>query len=185
CTLGQHAAAQRVADRFSRLVGARSPAATAVCPRCQAPLPAAGAPCARCAEEGQADAVGQAEAAESEEPPSTWTLLRLWRFARPYRWRLLAGFLLTLAATAATLVAPYLTMPLMDEVLIPYQNGQPIERAVVLGYLIALLAAALVAWALGWARTWILALVSERIGADLRTSTYEHLLGLSLEYFGG
>jgi ATP-binding cassette subfamily B protein len=27
--------------------------------------------------------------------------------------------------------------------------------------------------------------VSERIGRDLRTSTYQHLLGLSLEYFGG
>jgi ATP-binding cassette subfamily B protein len=27
--------------------------------------------------------------------------------------------------------------------------------------------------------------VSERIGADLRTTTYEHLLRLSLEYFGG
>jgi ATP-binding cassette subfamily B protein len=38
---------------------------------------------------------------------------------------------------------------------------------------------------LGWARTYILALVSERIGADLRTTTYEHLLKLSQEYFGG
>ncbi|MFN3311675.1 MAG: ABC transporter ATP-binding protein, partial [Thermomonas sp.] len=34
------------------------------------------------------------------------------------------------------------------------------------------------------ARTYILALVSERIGCDLRTVTYEHLLTLSLEYFG-
>ena len=38
---------------------------------------------------------------------------------------------------------------------------------------------------LGWARTYILAWVSERIGADLRTTTYEHLQQLSLEYFGG
>ena len=37
---------------------------------------------------------------------------------------------------------------------------------------------------MGWAKTYILALVSERIGADLRTTTYEHLLKLSLEYFG-
>ena len=35
------------------------------------------------------------------------------------------------------------------------------------------------------ASTYILALVSERIGADLRTTTYEHLLRLSLDYFGG
>jgi ATP-binding cassette subfamily B protein len=38
---------------------------------------------------------------------------------------------------------------------------------------------------LGWAKTYILALVSERIGADLRTTAYEHLMRLSLEYFGG
>jgi ATP-binding cassette subfamily B protein len=123
--------------------------------------------------------------AEAQRPPSTWTLLRLWRFARPYQWRLLTGFLLTLASTAATLVAPYLTMPLMDEILIPFQNGKAIERSVVMLYLAGLLASAFVAWSLGWAKTYILALVSERIGADLRTTTYEHLLGLSLEYFGG
>jgi ATP-binding cassette subfamily B protein len=52
-------------------------------------------------------------------------------------------------------------------------------------YLSGLLGAALLAWVLGWARTYILALVSERIGADLRTTTYEHLLKLSQEYFGG
>jgi ATP-binding cassette subfamily B protein len=118
-------------------------------------------------------------------PPSTWTLFRLWRFAKPYRGQLLAGFLLTLASTAATLVPPYLTMPLMDNVLIPYQNGAPIDIGLVTLYLSGLLGAALVAWLLGWARTYILALVSERIGADLRTSTYEHLMRLSLEYFGG
>jgi ATP-binding cassette subfamily B protein len=38
---------------------------------------------------------------------------------------------------------------------------------------------------LSWGKTYVLALVSERIAADLRTTTYEHLLRLSLEYFGG
>jgi len=73
----------------------------------------------------------------------------------------------------------------MDEVLIPYQNGKSIDQSLVMLYLGGLLAAALLAWALGWAKTYILALVSERIGADLRTTAYEHLLRLSLEYFGG
>ena len=123
--------------------------------------------------------------AAEEQPPSTASLFRLWRFARPYRGQLLLGFILTLASTAATLVPPYMTMPLMDNVLIPYQNGVPIDQGLVALYLGGLFGSALFAWGLGWARTYILALVSERIGADLRTTTYEHLLRLSLEYFGG
>jgi ATP-binding cassette subfamily B protein len=147
-------------------------AAFAVCPVCQSHL-------------GEADDECPACSREDLNPPSTWTLLKLWRFARPYKRALLVGFLLTLASTAATLVPPYLTMPLMDEVLIPYQNGADIDTGLVSLYLLGLLGSALLAWGLGWAKTYILALVSERIGADLRTTTYEHLLKLSLSYFGG
>ena len=120
-----------------------------------------------------------------DKPPSTWTLLKLWRFARPYKKELFFGLMLTLASTGATLVPPYLTMPLMDNILIPYERGQPIDFDLARLYLGALLAAALLAWGLGWWRTYLLALVSERIGADLRNTTFEHLLKLSLEYFGG
>ena len=177
-TLGRNPAALKFERAFLRqrdsLASGLPPPApvAATCPICQAPLPPDEEDCPNCAR-------------ELHTPPSTWTLLRLWRFARPYRGMLLAGFLLTLAATAATLVPPYLTMPLMDDVLIPYQNGKPIDTTKVAWLLGGLLGAALFAWALGWARTYILALVSERIGADLRTATYEHLLKLSLEYFGG
>jgi ATP-binding cassette subfamily B protein len=143
-----------------------------LCPVCQNVVDALDEECAVCLEKGQA-------------PTSTWTLLKLWRFAKPYQWQLLMGFLLTLASTAATLVPPYLTMPLMDDVLIPYQNGKDIDTVLVTWYLLGLLASAIVAWSLGWVKTYILALVSERIGADLRTTTYQHLLKLSLEYFGG
>ncbi len=142
------------------------------CPKCKAPLPAGEDECPVCSREGSV-------------APSTWTLFRLWRFARPYRWQLLAGFLLTLASTAAQLVPPYLTMPLMDEVLIPFQNGKPVDWPLVSMYLGGLFGAAALAWGLGWIRTYILSLVSERMGRDLRTQTYDHLLGLSLEYFGG
>ncbi|MDD4930333.1 MAG: ABC transporter ATP-binding protein [Gallionella sp.] len=142
------------------------------CPDCLSPMSADQGECPQCSSTINA-------------PPSTWTLLRLWRFAKPYKWQLLSGFLLMLASTAATLVPPYLTMPLMDKVLIPYQNGTPIDFVVVSWLLAGLFGSALLAWGLGWAKTYILALVSERIGADLRTITYEHLLRLSLEYFGG
>ncbi|GAB1393372.1 ABC transporter ATP-binding protein [Rhodocyclaceae bacterium] len=177
-TLGRNPAALRFEREFSRqrdsLASGLPPPApvAATCPICQLPIPADEEDCPNCAR-------------ELHTPPSTWTLLRLWRFAQPYKGMLLIGFLLTLASTAATLVPPYLTMPLMDDVLIPYQNGKPIDTTKVAWLLGGLLGAAIFAWALGWARTYILALVSERIGADLRTATYEHLLKLSLEYFGG
>ncbi len=122
---------------------------------------------------------------EADGPASTLSLLRLWRFAKPYQGPLFLGFLLTLAATGASMVPPYLTMPLMDDVLVPFQNGKNIEPGIVPWYMAGLLAAALLAWGLGWAKNYVLGQVSERIGADLRTSAYEHLLKLSLEYFGG
>jgi ATP-binding cassette subfamily B protein len=176
-TLGRDAAAQRVIEAFelaqlSVAAGTPAVAPPSRCPRCRAPLVDASEDCPACAP-------------AIEQPPSTWVLFRLWRFARPYRRQLLLGFLLTVASTAATLVPPYLTMPLMDDVLIPYQRGVAIDPGTVGLYLAGLMTAALLAWGLGWARTYILALVSERIGADLRTQTYEHLLNLSLQYFGG
>ncbi len=118
-----------------------------------------------------------------DEPVSSRALLRLWQFAHPYRWRLFAGLVLTLLSTAATLVAPYLSMPLMDEVLIPFQNGQPMNTELATFYLSALLISSVVAAVLSWARTYLLALVSERIGSDLRTTTFNHLMSLSLDYF--
>ncbi|MBU6491486.1 MAG: ABC transporter ATP-binding protein [Burkholderiales bacterium] len=177
-TLGRNNAALRLIDHFERQrdsVVAGRPAqapAPATCPKCQMVLDPQQEICPTCD-------------AEALSPPSTWALLRLWRFAKPYNLPLLAGFLLTLAATAATLVPPYLTMPLMDQVLIPFQDGKAIDYGLVRMYLGGLLLSALAAWVLGWGRTYILAWVSERIGADLRTSTYEHLQHLSLEYFGG
>ena len=178
-TLGLQSAAARWVAQFEQQVAQsagdgrplQKALAVSVCPVCQAVMRADDDECPSCGREDLA-------------PPSTWTLLKLWRFAKPYKRSLLGGFVLTLASTAATLVPPYLTMPLMDDVLIPYQNGAPIDPREVSLYLLGLLGAALLAWGLGWAKTYILALVSERIGADLRTTTYEHLLKLSLEYFG-
>ncbi|HEY9103089.1 ABC transporter transmembrane domain-containing protein, partial [Chitinimonas sp.] len=177
-TLGQNPAAIRLLERFETQIEVLrtgqqpAPREEIRCPACKAPLEHEDDECPACDR-------------ELHTPPSTWTLFRLWRFARPYQGQLLAGFLLMLGATGATLVSPYLYMPLMDKVLIPFQNGAHIEPATVALYLSGLLGAALVSWSLGWAKTYILALVSERISADLRTTTYEHLLQLSLEYFGG
>ena len=95
------------------------------------------------------------------------------------------GFALTVASTTAALVWPYLTVLLIEKVLTPRQNGEPIEFSVVYWYLAGLLSAAVVAWMLSWAKTYVLASVSEQISADLRNETYAHLQRLSLEFFGG
>ncbi|MEC5216281.1 ATP-binding cassette subfamily B protein [Actimicrobium sp. GrIS 1.19] len=177
-TLGQNLLAIRLIDQFSAQLDSHVNGVDVVnddqtvCPSCKAPLDPDQDVCPICTK-------------VIHTPPSTWTLLRLWRFARPYRGQLLLGFILTLLGTAAHMIPPYLTIPLMDNVLIPYQNGKQIDQKLVVVYLVGLLGSALVAWALSWAKTYVLALVSERIGADLRTSTYDHLLRLSLEYFGG
>ncbi len=177
-TLEVNVQAMRFVEQFERQqASAQTGAAeawpdTSLCPTCKAQLPPDSDECPVCTR-------------ELHTPPSTWVLLRLWRFAKPYRKELFAGFALMLGSTAATLVSPYLTMPLMDNVLIPFQNGQHIDPWVVGLYLGGLLLAALLSWGLGWAKTYILALASERIAADLRTATFEHLLQLSLDYFGG
>jgi ATP-binding cassette subfamily B protein len=106
-------------------------------------------------------------------------------FARPHAGTIAAGFVLTLAGTAASLIPPYLTMPLLDGVLIPYQNGQAVESSLVVWLLSGLAGAAVLAWLLDWARAFVLAWVSERVSADLRNRTYSHLQRLSLEFFGG
>jgi len=177
-TLGQNLQAIRLLDQFqAQLHSSLSGEAPVMpsgnqCPSCKALLEPEQEECPVCTK-------------VIHTPPSTWTLFRLWRFARPYRGQLIAGFVLMLLGTAASQVPPYLTIPLVDKVLIPFQNGQHIEPATIGWYLLGLLASGVLAWILSWAKTYILALVSERIAADLRTTTYEHLLQLSLEYFGG
>ena len=181
-TLGQQAQVMHFLQRFEQLRDANVngtldqalvPVDENRCPVCGTIMPPDSDECPACAR-------------EAAPKTSTWVLLRIGRFAKPYKGLLILGFVLTLLATAATLVPPYLTIPIMDDILIPYQkSGQAIDPWLVAMYLGGLLISALLAWGLGWARTWVMAKVSERIGADMRTTTYAHMMKQSLEYFGG
>lgn len=177
-TLGQNLHAIRLIDHFNEQLHSHvtgEPVVRAeqnICPSCKAVLGPEEEECPVCTK-------------VIYTPPSTWTLFRLWRFAKPYRVQLFIGFSLMLLGTGAHMIPRYLTMPLTDKILIPFQNGQLVDPSLVVMYLSGMLGAAVLAWLLSWGKTYVLALVSERIGADLRTTTYEHLLKLSLEYFGG
>jgi ATP-binding cassette subfamily B protein len=169
-TISRAAAVGPLIDRFDDfLLHGRMPhdrTIAAVCPSCGAELPAVGAACEFCL------------------PPATArpasSLLRLLRFARPRAAMIIAGFVLTLASTAAALIPPYMSVPLLNNVLIPRSHWDLLPW-----YLLGLGGAAVLTWLLSWARTHVLAWVSERIAADLRNATYEHLQRLSLEYYGG
>lgn len=135
-----------------------------------------------------------APAAEEEEeepaaPPMRAPLLRLLSLAQPRRGIVIFALCLTLASTAVGLIPPYLTMPLVDDVLVPWQAqvapGAEPGTHVLLTYLGGFLVAAIVTWLLAWAQGAVLAWVSEVIAADLRNRTFAHLTRLSIRYFGG
>ena len=125
------------------------------------------------------------EAEEREAPPNTMALFRLWPFAQKhFGWMVLAA-MLTVVASLAIAGILLLVEPLTNLV-IDYQEGRQTELLQPARfYLGVMLGAAVLAWVLGWAQGAILALVSERVTADLRDRTYSHLQKLSLEYFGG
>jgi ATP-binding cassette subfamily B protein len=172
-TAGRGPAAARLVRRLAALHNGQADGAAvvSVCPSCGAPVTS---------EDGQCPACTPRAAR-----PTVSSLFRLIGIAREHLWLVLAGFLLTVAGTGASLVPPYLTMPLLDRVLIPHQNGQPVDFGLVPWYLAGLAGAAVLAWMLDWARTDVLSRVSERVSATLRLRLYSHLQRLSLEFFGG
>jgi len=137
-----------------------------ICPSCGGAMQPGESTCRDCAPEAA--------------PDTTKSLWRLTRFARPRMGIILFGFAMTLASTAIGLLPTYLTIPLIDDILIPQKNFDLVPW-----YIAGLLGAAVLAWLFTWAKTYVLALVSEKISADLRNKTYEHLQSLSLEFFGG
>jgi ATP-binding cassette subfamily B protein len=177
-TAGQASSARRFVDRLKQFhrgetpVGAdASDASDILCPSCGSLMAADRTICPVCA------------AAPASRPAAT--LWRLVRFARKRAALSLLTLVLTIAATAASMVPPYITKPMIDNVLVPYQDHQPVDSRLIPFYLTGLALASVISWLLGWARTFVAAWVSERIAADLRTETYSHLQRLSLEYFGG
>jgi ATP-binding cassette subfamily B protein len=135
-------------------------------------------------------AVPETDVWESTTPNGGSPLLRLLGFARPHLKTVVWGLALTLASTAASLVPPYLTMPLVDDVLVPGAAGRFADDPSaayrsVLFYLGGLGLAAVFAWLLAWAQGAVLAAVTERMAADLRNRSFAHLQRLGLQYFGG
>lgn len=141
-------------------------AAVSICPSCGMVMQPGESVCSECAPSAARD--------------TTRSLWRLTRFARPRLPIIVFGFALTLLSTAIGLVPPLLTLPLIDEVLVPRKHFEWVPW-----YIAGLFLTVVVAWLLSWAKTFVMATVSEQISFDLRNRIFEHLQQLSLEFFGG
>lgn len=111
-------------------------------------------------------------------------LLRLFMFGKPWWQLMVLGFLLTLASILAAMIAPWITMSVIDNVLIPLQSAA--ERPHVkhiYKFMANLAGAAVLTWLLNWGRTFVVARLAERVTSRMRRETFEHLQRLSLTYF--
>lgn len=129
-----------------------------LCPRCARPLPEDSNVCENCVNRGQ-------------------TLLRLFGYTRPFRWRLWYGTALTLAGTFCALLPPYLTLHLVDDVL---RRGHSELFPWLIGSLIG---SQLLIQILAVARGRNVAYLGMKIAVSIRTSLFEKLQSLSLSFY--
>lgn len=111
---------------------------------------------------------------------------RLLSYLGPYRGHVAFGMISATALTLLSLVPPYLTGKIIDDIVKPVQEGaMPMAE----GLNLAWWAVAVIALAYGlrqvcaWARLRWMAVLGEHVARDLRTELYEHLQGLSLSFF--
>jgi ATP-binding cassette subfamily B protein/subfamily B ATP-binding cassette protein MsbA len=102
---------------------------------------------------------------------------RLFGFIAPYKWKMLFSTFLMLAATASSVIGPYLVKVAIDDGILA-QNVVTL-RNVVLVYL----GAAIIRWAFIYWRVKIMAWVGQSFIYDLRKKLFDHLQKLSLGFY--
>ncbi|MFZ4395724.1 MAG: ABC transporter ATP-binding protein [Kiritimatiellia bacterium] len=115
----------------------------------------------------------------------TRVVWRILKYMRPYWSSVVAIWALLIATTLLNLVPPYLTLPLVDKVLMPGgKGGADAQRITLLGWLVAgLLASQLVSLAISVIRGRIMARLGSRVAHDLRTEVFQHIQLHSLRFF--
>jgi len=134
--------------------------------------------------EEEEDELFDSEESDGSNIPAAKPLLRLLTFSRPWYRLLILGLTLTMASTGAQMIAPWLTMSLVDDVLIPLQSQtERVQMHMVYVFIFELALAALLTWALNWGKTFVVARIAELVTSRMRRETFEHLQKLSLTYF--
>jgi len=102
---------------------------------------------------------------------------RMWRFVKPYTWRLLVALLFMTLATVANVSGPYLIKVALDNGIA--QKDQPTLTVTVILYLIT----AVVMWLFNYIRIRIMAVTGQSIIYDIRREVFDHLEELSLGFY--
>ena len=102
---------------------------------------------------------------------------RVWEFAKPYRFRIIALLLTILVITGLSLIPPILLKVLIDSAL-PNGDIQQLNRLA-----LALIAVPLLSGLFGVIQRRLSAAVGEGVIYDLRRSLYDHMLRMSLRFF--
>lgn len=104
-------------------------------------------------------------------------LLRIAGYARPYRWRIMAGTLLVLAGTASILMFPLAVAAVVDAA---STQGDLLELHLLATGILALFVLRAVIAGIGG---YLLDSVGERLVLDLRHDLFAHLMRLDLDFF--
>ncbi|HEY8550901.1 MAG TPA: lipid A export permease/ATP-binding protein MsbA [Vicinamibacterales bacterium] len=101
--------------------------------------------------------------------------LRLLRYARPYRGRLVAALLAMLAYGGASAVLAYLVKPIFDDALVQQSRVAQVTMAIVVVYLVKGLGA--------YFSTYLMTDVGQLVVRDVRNALFGHMLGQSAGFF--
>ncbi len=129
-----------------------------VCPKCGRTLIRPGAPCMNCQSKGQ-------------------LIKKLAKYIRPQLGVLLVCLVLSVITTAVSLVPPYMTATLVDDVL---PQGRKDMLLVCVG---VLLATHLIHYGIGAIRSYLLKISGDKIVADLRNDVYRKAQHLPMSFY--
>lgn len=115
------------------------------------------------------------------EDSSLKKALHIYQFVKPHRWLFILGMGLLLATSGVSLAFPYVFGKLLDSVVHDTEWVLNSRTEVALGLCSILVLQGL----LSFFRIYILALVSQRTMADIRTSVFRKMITLSLTFFEG
>ncbi len=154
----QNVAAGKDMDEEMRIVEATFEKQFSVCPKCGRNLIRPGAPCMNC---------------QSKDK----VVNKLAKYILPYKNGLLFCLFLSMITTAVSLVPPYMTRMLVDDVL---PNGR---KDGLVWCVFVLLGTYLVQYGIGAVRSYLLKINGDRIVADLRNDVYKKAQQLPMRFY--